>query len=396
MNHSKALLSALLFTLGITSGSVLHAASNADVNDNIAVASDSASDMQSRSVEDLVAIAKAAESNEAINDAVLGNEAINEAILGNDAINPNAANSNNNTTTSPNSNRPPVQSSAQSVDADKLILNSPVIDQANILNPQEKQRLEAQLRSIYQQGLAQAAVVIVPTTNGVPIFDYALKVAEKWQLGNKDIDDGLLMVVAVNDRDMYILTGYGLEGVLPDSAVNRIIREDITPLFKQNNYGAGILAGVGALQTRLTADPEVLARADAQAAERSQSQNDIGDSPSPVFLFVMAMIFGSFITSIFGRIFGSILTAGGFFVGSLALGGGFFMTLIMAIFLWLFLISRGSGGGRGGRGGRGGGGMVFLPGMGGGSGGFGGGGFGGGGFGGGGGGFGGGGAGGSW
>ena len=397
MNHSKALLSALLFTLGISSGSLLHAASNADVNNNIAVASDSASDMQSRSVEDLVAIAKAAESNEAINDAVLGNEAINEAILGNDAINPNATNSNNNTTTSPNSNRPPVQSSAQSVDADKLILNSPVIDQANILNPQEKQRLEAQLRSIYQQGLAQAAVVIVPTTNGVPIFDYALKVAEKWQLGNKDIDDGLLMVVAVNDRDMYILTGYGLEGVLPDSAVNRIIREDITPLFKQNNYGAGILAGVGALQTRLTADPEVLARADAQAAERSQSQNDIGDSPSPVFLFVMAMIFGSFITSIFGRIFGSILTAGGFFVGSLALGGGFFMTLIMAIFLWLFLISRGSGGGRGGRGGRGGGGgMVFLPGMGGGSGGFGGGGFGGGGFGGGGGGFGGGGAGGSW
>ena len=393
MNHSKALLSALLFTLGISSSSVLHAASNADVNNNIAVASDSASDMQSRSVEDLVAIAKAAESNEAINDAVLGNEAINEAILGNDAINPNATNSNNNTTTSPNSNRPPVQSSAQSVDADKLILNSPVIDQANILNPQEKQRLEAQLRSIYQQGLAQAAVVIVPTTNGVPIFDYALKVAEKWQLGNKDIDDGLLMVVAVNDRDMYILTGYGLEGVLPDSAVNRIIREDITPLFKQNNYGAGILAGVGALQTRLTADPEVLARADAQADERSQSQNDIGESPSPVFLFVMAMIFGSFITSIFGRIFGSILTAGGFFVGSLALGGGFFMTLIMAIFLWLFLISRGSGGGRGGRGG---GGMVFLPGMGGGSGGFGGGGFGGGGFGGGGGGFGGGGAGGSW
>lgn len=394
MKHSKALFSALLFTLSIGSGSLLHAAPS--TSDNTAVASDGTSDIQNRSVEDLVAIAKAAESNEAINDAVLGNEGINEAILGNDAINPNAANSNN-TATSKTSNRPPVQSSAQGVDADKLILNSPVIDQANILNPQEKQRLEAQLRGIYQQGLAQAAVVIVPTTNGVPIFDYALQVAEKWKLGNKDIDDGLLMVVAVNDRNIYILTGYGLEGVLPDSAVNRIIREDITPLFKQNNYGAGILAGVGALQTRLTADPEVLARADAQAAERSQSQSDIGENPSPVFLFVMAMIFGSFITSIFGRIFGSILTAGGFFVGSLALGGGFFMTLIMAIFLWLFLISRGSGGGRGGRGGGGGGGMVFLPGMGGGSGGgFGGGGFGGGGFGGGGGGFGGGGAGGSW
>ena len=397
MNHSKAILSVLLFTLSISSAPVLYAAPN-----DTAVASDSGSNstsniQQNRSVEDLVAIAKAGESNEAINEAVLGNEAINGAILGNDAINPNAANgdtANSEKAATRAPAKPAVQSSAESVDADKLILNSPVVDQANILNPQEKQRLEAQLRSIYQQGFAQAAVVIVPTTNGVPIFDYALQVAEKWELGNKDIDDGLLMVVAVNDRDMYILTGYGLEGVLPDAAVNRIIREDITPLFKQNDYGAGILAGVGALKTRLSADPEVLARADAQAAERSQSQNDIGDSPSPVFLFVMAMIFGSFITSIFGRIFGSILTAGGFFAGSLALGGGFFMTLIMAIFIWLFLISRGSGGGRGGRGGGGrrGGGMIFLPGMGGGSGG----GFGGGGFGGGGGGFGGGGAGGSW
>ncbi|PYE38087.1 TPM domain-containing protein [Psychrobacter fozii] len=385
MNHSKAILSVLLLTLSVSSAP----------NDTVA-ATNSTSSLQDRSVEDLVALAKAGESNEAINDAVLGNDAINDAVLGNEAINPNVANDEAASSSQPTA-QAPIQSSAESVDADKLILNSPVVDQANILNPQEKQRLEAQLRSIYQQGFAQAAVVIVPTTNGVPIFDYALEVAEKWQLGNEDIDDGLLMVVAVNDRDMYILTGYGLEGVLPDAAVSRIIREDITPLFKQNNYGAGILAGVGALKARLTADPEVLARADAQAAERSTQQGS-DEVPSPIFLFIMAMIFGSFITNIFGRVFGSILTTGGFFAGSLALGGGFFMTVIMAIFLWLFLISRGGGGGKGGSGGgRKRGGMIFLPGMGGGSsGGFGGGGFGGGGFGGGGGGFGGGGAGGSW
>lgn len=390
MNNSKAILSALLVTLSLSSAPMLHAAPN-----DTAATTDSTSSMQNHSVEDLVAIAKAGESNEAINDAVLGNEAINDAILSNDAINPNATN-NETTTGASLPNRPAVQSSAPSVDADKLILNEPVVDQANILNPQEKQRLEAQLRGIHQQGLAQAAIVIVPTTNGVPIFDYALQVAEKWQLGDKDIDDGLLMVVAVNDRDMYILTGYGLEGVLPDAAVNRIIREDITPLFKQNNYGAGILAGVSALKARLTADPEVLARADAQAAERTAQQGS-EELPSPIFLFIMSLIFGSFITNIFGRVFGSLLTAGGFFAGSLALGGGFFMTFIMAIFIWMFLISRGGGGGKGGggKGGRRGGGIIFLPGMGGG-GGFGGGGFGGGGFGGGGGGFGGGGAGGSW
>ena len=384
MNNSKAILSTLLFTLSMTGASVLYAAPNADVGTSVA-ATDNPSTMQDRSVEDLVAIAKAGESNEAINDAVLGNDAINPNASNNDATDSEVSTS--------SASRPDVTSSAPSIDSDKLILNEPVVDQANILNPQEKQRLEAQLRGIYQQGLAQAAVVIVPTTNGTPIFDYALQVAEKWQLGDKDIDDGLLMVVAVNDRDMYVLTGYGLEGVLPDAAVNRIIREDITPLFKQNNYGGGILAGIDALKTRLTADPEVLARADAQAAERSTQQSS-DEVPAPIFLFIMAMIFGSFITKILGRVFGSILTAGGFFVGSLALGGGFFMTLIMAIFIWMFLISRGGGGkGGGGKGGRRGGGMIFLPGMGGG---FGGGGFGGGGFGGGGGGFGGGGAGGSW
>lgn len=397
MSNSRAIVTAILFALSATATSTLSAAQN-----EVAVASADGDVQNQRSVEDLVAIAKAGESNEAINDAVLGNEAINDAILGNDAINPNAGNADTSPATdqAQANNQPPVRSTATGVDADKLILNSPVVDQANILNPQQKQRLEAQLQGIYRQGLAQAAVVIVPTTDGIPIFDYSLQTAERWELGEADTDDGLLIVAAINDRKIYILTGYGLEGVLPDSAVNRIIREDITPYFKPENgsrYFEGLLNGVNKIEQRLTADPEILAQADAQAEARTAEQGS-EDMPSPIFLFVMAMIFGSFITNIFGRVLGSILTAGGFFAGSLALGGGFFMTIIMAIFIWLFLISRGSGGGgRGGRGG-GGGGMVFLPGLGGGSGGggFGGGGFGGGGFGGGGGGFGGGGAGGSW
>lgn len=395
MHNSKVIVSALLLTLSLGSVPTLYAAPN-DIA--VAAAADTING-QNRSVEDLVALAKAGESNEAINDAVSGNEAINEALLGNEALNPNRAATANSEVDNSQANvatAAAVTSSAASVDADKLILNNPVVDQANILNPQQKQRLEAQLQSIYRQGLAQAAVIIVPTTNGMPIFDYSLQAAEKWQLGEADTDDGLLIVVAVNDRDIYIQSGYGLEGVLPDSALNRIIREDITPYFKPENgskYFDGLSNGISRIEERLKADPDILAQADAQAAARSQSQNDIGDDTSPIFLFFMALVFGSFITSIFGRVFGSILTAGGFFAGSLALGGGFFMTLIMAIFLWLFLISRGSGGGRGGRGG--GGGMVFMPGFGGG-GSSGGGGFGSGGFGGGGGGFGGGGAGGSW
>ena len=276
------MITALLFMFSATSTTVLYAAQN----DAAVATADGTSDIENtRSVEDLVAIAKAGESNEAINDAVLGNEAINGALLGNEAINPNGANVDSSIDSSEPDRLPPVQSSAPSVTVDKLILNSPVVDQAGILNAQQKQRLEAQLQGIYRQGLAQAALVIVPTTDGVPIFDYALQVAEKWQLGEADTDDGLLIVVAVNDRDMYILSGYGLEGVLPDAALNRIIREDITPYFKQNDYGARLIAGIDKIDQRLKADPEILARADAQAEARN-AQQDSEELPSPIFLFI--------------------------------------------------------------------------------------------------------------
>lgn len=228
MQNFKPCLTAILLAWGTLYAPISFAENhNNTAADDIAVATDSsASSMQNRSVEELVAIAKAGESNEAINDAVLGNEAINEAILGNEALNPNAANADsiNNSavnssaaTQAPNINTVPIRSNVTLVD-----------DQAGALNPQEKQRLEAQLQNIYYQGLANIALVIVDSTNRVPIFDYALQIAEKEGLGNKDTDDGLLILVAKEDRDMYILTGYGLEGVLPDAAVNRIIDEDIT------------------------------------------------------------------------------------------------------------------------------------------------------------------------
>lgn len=281
-------------------------------------------------------------------------------------------------------------SSSQAIAADKLILNEPVIDEAHILTPAEKQQLSQQLRQIYDKGLAQAAIVIVPTTNGMPIFDYAMQVAERWKLGKKDTDDGLLILVAINDRNIYILTGYGLEGVIPDAIAKRIIREDVTPYFKQGDYAAGLSAAVAHIEQRLSADPEALARADAQ------QQTSHEETPSLFGVFIIALVFGMFITNILGRIIGSLVTAGGFlFIASQMIGAGFLVSLIMAIFLWLFLLMRGSGGsfptggGGFGSGGFGGGGFGGS------SGGFGGG-FGGGGFSGGGGGFGGGGAGGSW
>jgi uncharacterized protein len=354
------------------------------------------------SVDDMVAISKAAQTNDALNDAVLNNQAIKET-LGHDALRndalpvPNTVNPSATVATADPINTPtttPRQSTQAPVAADKLILNNPVIDEAKVLSASDKQTLEIKLRSINERGLAQAAVVIVPTTNGEDIFDYSMKVANRWQLGKKDTDQGLLMVVAVNDRKMYILTGYGLEGTLPDAVAKRIISDDITPRFKQGDYAGGITAGINRIEERLTTDPAILKQADANRvntnANANTQSNQEGGIPL-IFLGFFGFVAGMILTSILGRFFGSIATAGGIVTLGTVFGAGLLGSMFVAFIVFLFLLFRGGGGGRGGRGG---GGVVFLPGGGFGGGGFGG--FGGGGFGGGGGGFGGGGAGGDW
>ena len=353
--------------------------------------------LQDHSVEDMVAIAKTAQTNEALNDAVLNNDAIKET-LGNDALpipgnsqgTGNQTNSNQATATAnAQTTTTPKQSTQAPVAADKLILNNPVIDEAKILSASDKQAIETKLRSLNDRGLAQAAVVIVPTTNGEDIFDYSMKVADRWKLGKKDTDQGLLMVVAVNDRKMYILTGYGLEGTLPDAVAKRIISDDITPRFKQGDYAGGITAGINRIEERLTTDPAILKQADANRvntnANANTQSNQEGGIPL-IFLGFFGFVAGMILTSILGRFFGSIATAGGIVTLGTVFGAGLLSSIFVAFIVFLFLLFRGGGGGRGS-----GGGVVFLPG-----GGFGGGGFGGGGFGGGGGGFGGGGAGGDW
>lgn len=265
----------------------------------------------------------------------------------------------------------------------KLILNSPIIDEAGILTNNEKTYLENQLRKIYDDKLAQMAVVIVSTTDGMEIFDYALATAQRWGLGDKDTDDGILMLIAINDRNIFIVTGYGVEGVLPDAALKRIIREDITPAFKNGQYAQGISMGIARIDERLRADPDTLARADAA------SHGDNADIV--VFIpFIFTLMFGSALRRSLGRILGSTVGAIGFGAISILLGVNVFVAIFFGFILFFILLLGGlsTSGSRGHYGGYSGG--SFGGGS------SGGGGFGSGGFGGGGGSFGGGGAGGSW
>ncbi|WP_347454118.1 TPM domain-containing protein [Acinetobacter sp. ANC 7454] len=264
-------------------------------------------------------------------------------------------------------------------------LNEPVIDQANLLSPTEKQKISQRILKLYNEGKGQIGVVIVPTTGQEGIFDYSMRVAEAWQLGSAKRDNGLLMTIAVNDRRIQILTGYGLEGVLPDIVVGRIINDRITPYFKQGQYAQGIDAGLAEIERILNLDPEIAAQAADELKERHEQAYKAQQASQATFstvIFIIiagvvgSMIFGRKLSAATAAVAGTVagLVNGLGLFASLLIGAGVFFVLITSL-AQLILHAFASGAGRGGSG-RGG--------------------FGGGGFGGGGGGFGGGGASGSW
>lgn len=230
-------------------------------------------------------------------------------------------------------NQPAKTSNANPVNSEDLILNSPVIDEAGILTDSQKDKLNAQILQIYQDKLAQPAVVIVPTTNGVNIFDYALATAKRWQLGDKNKDDGILILIAVNDRQVYILTGYGVEGVLPDVIVKRIIRDEITPAFKEAHYAKGISNAITVIDTRLRADPETLKKADEAAEFDNQNAGTFF-----LFAIIFGLFFGAILTRLFGRFWGSTITSFGITLIGLTLGMGLLVSVFVAVVLWIFVL----------------------------------------------------------
>ncbi|MBT1705998.1 TPM domain-containing protein, partial [Chryseosolibacter indicus] len=120
-------------------------------------------------------------------------------------------------------------------------------DEAHTLSVQFINSLEQQLKTHEDSTSNQIAVLIIPTLDDYPIEDYTLKVSEKWRLGQQGKDNGVLLFVAINDRKVRIEVGYGLEGVLPDALCNQIIRNEIAPNFRQNDYEGGIQAATSAI-----------------------------------------------------------------------------------------------------------------------------------------------------
>lgn len=126
-----------------------------------------------------------------------------------------------------------------------------VNDLANVIPPETEQRLTALLEELQEKTGAEIAVLTVETTAPLDDFGYAMRVADAWKPGRKKEDTGIVFLVAVRDRKLRILVGYGLEGILPDGLVGEIEDREIVPPFRAGRYEGGIWDGVRALAFRI-------------------------------------------------------------------------------------------------------------------------------------------------
>ena len=218
-------------------------------------------------------------------------------------------------------------------------LTSPVTDVTGTLTPDQVAALEAKLRAFEQAKGSQVAVLVVPTTQPEEIEQYAIRVAEAWKLGRRNVDDGAILIVALDDRKLRIEVGYGLEGALPDATANRIIDEDIVPLLRRGDYYGGIAIGTDRMMRVIEGEPLP------EPAQRSPAQDVPGLFTLLPFLFIFALVGGRIFRRIFGRVGGALATGGlvGFLtwlligILGLSIGAGFLA--------FIFALGGGIGGG---------------------------------------------------
>src|SRR5690348_17479048 len=134
-------------------------------------------------------------------------------------------------------------------------LHARVTDLTNTLEAQQTQQLESELAALEQRKGAQVVVLMLPSTQPETIEQYATRVFDQWKIGRKHVDDGVLLVVAKDDHRVFIETGYGLEGAIPDALASRIIREYITPKFRAGDFYGGLRDGLGALAKLIDGEP---------------------------------------------------------------------------------------------------------------------------------------------
>jgi uncharacterized protein len=218
-------------------------------------------------------------------------------------------------------------------------LTGHVIDQTGTLSASDTQALESQLAALEQSRGAQVVVLMVPSTAPEDIAAYANRVGNHWKIGRRGVGDGVLVLVAKNDRKMRIEVAKTLEGAIPDIAAARIIDSAMKPRFQQNDYAGGLSAAVTQLSARIGA--EALPPPEAEQTREGTSGHGFFDwTDFAIFLFFGVMVAGPLARSLFGSALGGLLVGGGVgllafvFTASLLLSVG--AGVIALLYTWIF------------------------------------------------------------
>lgn len=226
-----------------------------------------------------------------------------------------------------------------------------VIDETGTLSPADQSALEAQLHALEQSRGAQVVVLMVPSTAPEDIAAYANRVGNAWKIGRREVGDGILVVVAKNDRRMRIEVAKALEGAVPDIAAARIIDSAMKPRFQQNDYAGGLKAGITQLEARIAG--EALPAPAAAQGHNAPEQEGLDWEDLAIFLFFGVMVAGPLARAVFGGRLGGLLMGGGVgflaFVFTASLLAAGVAGLLALLYTWIFA---GTGSGlRSGRGG---------------------------------------------
>jgi len=215
-------------------------------------------------------------------------------------------------------------------------LKARVTDLTGTLSAGQVGALEQRLAAFEAKKGSQIAVLMLPTTQPETIEQYSIRVAEAWKIGRKGTDDGVILIVAKDDRRLRIEVGYGLEGAIPDATAKRVISETITPRFKAGDFHGGVSAGVDQLIGLVDGEKLPPPSGSGRGPVSTQGGMDPFDYLIPGFIFVVAV--GSVLKAVLGRFAGSLVSgvvAGLFawFLFSVAVGGivgfvAFILTLV--------------------------------------------------------------------
>jgi uncharacterized protein len=219
------------------------------------------------------------------------------------------------------------------------ILATRVTDTSSTLNMQEVAALDQKLRAAEKQIGGQIAILIVPTAAPETIEQYAFRVAEKWKIGFAGRDNGTIIVLAMAEKKIRIEGGYGREGPLPDVEAKRIIREVMSPFFKQGQFGAGLAAGVDKLVLTLAKDPTSVQAPDEWKHAHNGTQGEVvGESllgMAPMLLGMLAIfsfMLPAFIVGLIGGIGGFLFTGSAPAAAALGIGGFVVASVLKGIF----------------------------------------------------------------